>query len=550
MFKKMFESSASRSDDERGSPSPEQRREMPMYGRSPAPEPPTTADQKAQSPVARGKENGADLSADANSGVGLPSSPAASSTKSGNLLPSQIKSQSSTSPFPVQTSVLGPRHSRSVDKPSPVYVNRKSPQQESVDGKKQNSSAVGCPSPPQTRKSSEKVSVPVKSDPASSFSQDENEAPTSSSLTESRAAPRRAVKSRPSYQRAKVTLPDSDTVSTTKTKSPKGGLSRNHKDSAVVIQDERESGASGSTSARSSLSVDELSSVPFRALKASREEDRRRQILAQRMSHQHAVKGRSTKKPKQLNEEKEALAVASKAKAPSRLSVVSSTASGYKEEAAAQVSVVSHEKKAAPEKKSRNQLFEVARHRNTTSPSPLTLASTSSDTLDKPETSKPHPENDSASRMAILAKGHRRLSKSFAGIIPSSSIDTTGSDEVSVSTQETPPKQASKRASRMAALAAKQQRHSPAPTALKKMVDASKEKGQTESNTKQTQGTDYRGRPAMGRSRSSRRMAALSSNVNKSAPPQVPQAEATKTDGKEKHSDLGSKGRTPSAVTS
>jgi hypothetical protein len=547
-----------------------------MYGRkSPASEPPkwqqkvTTADRKAYSPVVRGKGNGADLFVDANSGVGWPSSPAASSTTSGNLLPSQIKSQSKTSPSPIQNGVLGSRHSRSADKPSPVYVNRRSPQPESVDGKKQNSSSVRWPSP-QTRSANEKV--PVKSDPAASFSQDENEAPKGSSLAGSRAASRR---------REAI---GSDAVSTTGTMSSTGSLSRNLKDASVVIQDERESVASGSTSARSSLSVDELSSIAFRALKASREEEkkkkqqqqqqppdsittkndvtttknpaksprRRRQI--QRMSRQHAVRAKATNKPKLVNEEKEA--VTAKTKASTRISVVSSATSGSTEEqAAAHVSVVSHDKQAVPDKKSRNQLFETARHRNSRSASPLTLASTSSDTFDKSAKSKPHPENDSASRMAILAKGRRRLasggppglSKSFSGSIRSSSIDMTSSDDVSVNTQETTSTNASKRASRMAKLAAAQ-RHSPAPTALKKIVDSSKEGGETESNTKQAQGTEYRSRPAMGRSRSSR-LVALSSTVNKSSPPQVTQTEATKTDDKEKGSNVDSKERTPSAPT-
>ena len=580
----MFEQSAS-PDDRVSSPSPEQRRQMPKYGRTiTSSEPPkwqkkvATTERKAYSPVVRGKGNGLfsepENSTQKGNVVGWPSPDMHAPTFSGSILPSQIRSQNKKSPSPVKSGtssgVLGSRDPKaSSAKTTPVYLNRKSPQPESPynqEVKKVKSPVVGWPSS-ETEGVREKVSVNVQSavapkepNPEASFSQDENEAPTAvSSPSNSRAPAQKleAVGSRVA-RRPRRLQPDSDAMSATGTLSTVASLQQNLKDASVVMQEERESIASASTSARSSLSVDELSSIAKRALRAARDEEkkqppkaittktktiakptksprRRRQIQRLSQQHGHGEKSGMASKSEQQRDND-----GSSANASTRVPAISNGTNGAKETAATRVSVVSHGKSALLDKKSRNQLFETARQRNR-SPSPLTMAATPAGE-DKPaksvKTSKaPHPENDPASRRALLSAGRRRISSSGPlgianaplGHRSQSSFDTSStnnSEDETISTKDTNPRRG-RRASRMAVLAAAH-RQSPVPKAMDKTHPSST--AQSVASVKSVSSEDSNSKHAHDRGSTKSRSAtalALSSSTNRSVTQTKPKNESS-----------------------
>ena len=330
-----------------------------------------------------------------------------------------------------------------------------------------------------------------ESNPAASYSQDENEFPEDSStvrssLADARAAPqkREALGEMTSKKLSKAV--DSDAVSAAGTLSSVGSLSRNLRDASIVIQDEKESIASGSTSARSSLSVDELSSIALRALRASREEDKKQEpprAVTTKTKTQSLLEGddkASRESPKTTSNCQ--LRFQSR-KTSTRISVVSNSSNVSTTKNVVDP-VSSTGKKSLPDKESRNQLFEVARHRNR-SPSPLTIVSKESTSSSK-ASGKPHPENDSASRMAILAAGRRRLasggppgvSRSYSSNSRQSTISTNHSEDASISTQESNNSLKDRRTSRMAMLAAAH-RHSPVPTATSKLHASAKKQSDT-----------------------------------------------------------------------
>lgn len=577
----MFER-ASPSSDRGLTPSPEQgARQTPKYGKqSPVSDPPkwqkSIIERNNHSPHVKGKGTDPSSESKGANGVGWPS-PDANKGTPDSLRPSQFKKQIGGSPSLSQNGVLGARNPKSsFDKPSPSYLNRKSPQPESPYSEevKKLSPGVGWPSPGNGKSVNEKLSVasskpqdaPKKeSNPAVSHSQDENEAPEVTAVPVSEKL--KAFGERAAQNRDSATY--SDVISAADTFSSVGSLSRNLKDASVVMKDERDSIASGSTAARSSLSVDELSSIAMRALRASRSEDKKQPPVAitttakslrsprRRQRFSHPRKGRNeqsstTNKPEQsaVGSEVSSTTESAKTNASARISVVSSAPDSTKEK-----TVVSTGQRALTDKKSRNQLFETARQRNR-SPSPSILSATSDD-KDKPaKASRPNPESSSANRVAMLSKGRRRLaagalpglSRSFSEHSLKSSVNPSSSEDASISTQDTNSSSKDKRTTRMAVLAAAQ-RHSQVPSANHKQSISSK--APTKSMTSEKDGAGAVSRSSLTKSRSARRMVALSSS-NRSASP-LPTATESKKAASSNNTNVRDKSNsnvTPSSKTS
>ena len=365
--------------------------------------------------------------------------------------------------------------SSTVDKPTPVQSKRRKEQEASPlsqEVEKPNSAEVGWPSPEDTKdeggfRKEPLVQVPIaSSNQESSFSQDENEAPKSSTLPakEARAA---SPKGRPRLNLIPHHPSNRSMGSRSAASTTESTLKRNLNDASVVMRDERESSiGSASSSQRSSLSVDELMSIALNAIRASRAanppkpvsavekpkkspRDRRKRYQRYFQAAETKDEGESTagsvsdvnneesestftsvsdaKKDENKSTAKDAEEAKGVAPAPqltksaseARIAVLTAAKSKIKTR-----SSVTNQVNGGPDarsgsmsrKKSRYDLFETARQRaGSRTPSPVMMDEPAASSEGGKSTTAdaqtdPHPEKEYNSRLAILSAGRRKLS--------------------------------------------------------------------------------------------------------------------------------------------